>query len=1282
MSGTRRVFVAEDGAVPPLPHAVQAGADSPAARIRALRRATLGEDLLYPTPLGFRRATYCDHTATGRANALVEAAVTRLVLPTLANTHTSTSYTGWCSHNFLEESRGIVRDSVAGASDALHAVILAGRGATGASNALLHMLLPSAQRQRQQQQQQQQDKHTCAFPGCGRVYGSALELLTHARTHPDGEGVAWRGHSAATAVAAAGGAAAPGSAPAPLPAAVEVVVGPFAHHSSFLPWHAAGARMTHVSSLCSTSSSGSETCAAAPQELLRALDAALAAAASRGPALLVALLTVASNVTGATLPQDAATALVHAHGGLALWDAAAAAPHGIGLCMVEAEGRAAWDAGDLTAALGRAPMAAAGGGTGGAGGSSWSALKDALYFSPHKLLGGGAGCTGVLVVRRGCIRSTTPCSPGGGTVFFVTPAGEPRYLGNDSEREEAGSPDVAAAARTGLCLLFARRVGWEEIRRREAALAAVAAAAWAAHPRIKVLGRTTTTAPPPVPILSLSIASKQGGLLHWGLVCAMLTDVFGLQVRGGCLCAGPYASEVLGLSLPQALAIEERLLVARDELLRPGVVRLSFSYTTTHAALRYAIAAVLWVADHGDALAPWYTALPETGEWRAHRAGLHSAMEEGYRQWSRSGSSSSSTPRALISAMVDAGVGGSVQGLAESLELAHKGGIKAHTRTWLQSVRFGAGSSEGVGVGEEEVERVLHTPPSPSIKWEGGFSAQQEAALYAAYLEEAAVLLLGISTAQPAQRLEQQALLLSPAGAQLRWFSLPGQEAPPPLDLVGRQAGLLHSQACAALQDPALGGYAEVLGKEAVTAQELSVWEGVEEGSGGSGSAVSASGAQVGVSRVQQAVGGVQGGRASGSGVKKATRTRHEDGTRKDSSPSGSGGSSGAAAAAAAAAASGSGGMKSLWLSSTLAGAALPVASCSGAGAPPPPTLGPILPSQYALRKAKLAFTQGALARVLGQPGPPPALCRTLSSAISEAVVRYRMIGSGDRVLVGLSGGKDSMTLLLQLLRLQAVAPVWFEVGACTVDPQYEGFNPAPLKAWCASLGVPYFFEAVPIMELAKEHMDKDSICAFCSRLKRGILYSAARREGYNVLALGQHLDDLAESFVMSAFRNGLLRTMKAHYLNDDGDIRIIRPLALCRERSTREYAHAAALPVIAENCPACFSGPTVRYKVKKMLAKEEGENGNLFQVLAKAMRPLMTSAGHAAVAGAGGGEVGLDVLRAAPAGFVPAQLGEGGGQGGGEGAGADAAQGGEGEEEAGEAQEAFLPLCGADEDF
>lgn len=129
----------------------------------------------------------------------------------------------------------------------------------------------------------------------------------------------------------------------------------------------------------------------------------------------------------------------------------------------------------------------------------------------------------------------------------------------------------------------------------------------------------------------------------------------------------------------------------------------------------------------------------------------------------------------------------------------------------------------------------------------------------------------------------------------------------------------------------------------------------------------------------------------------------------------------------------------------------------------------------------------------------------------------------------------------------------------------YPGFDPSPLKDFLASLGVPYFYASEPVIDLAATYMDRDSICAWCSRMKRGILYSTARREGYNVLVLGQHLDDFAESFVMSAFRNGLLRTMKANYVNDAGDIRIIRPLVFVRERQTREFATAMKLPIITE---------------------------------------------------------------------------------------------------------------------
>jgi hypothetical protein len=111
-----------------------------------------------------------------------------------------------------------------------------------------------------------------------------------------------------------------------------------------------------------------------------------------------------------------------------------------------------------------------------------------------------------------------------------------------------------------------------------------------------------------------------------------------------------------------------------------------------------------------------------------------------------------------------------------------------------------------------------------------------------------------------------------------------------------------------------------------------------------------------------------------------------------------------------------------------------------------------------------------------------------------------------------------------------------------------------------------------------------------------------------------QHLDDFAESFVMSAFRNGLLRTMKAHYINDARDLRVIRPLVLLRERLTREYATALSLPVISENCPACFEGPKERYHIKKLLAAEEALNPSLFSCLEHAMLPLMTDRGSQAV--------------------------------------------------------------------
>lgn len=237
---------------------------------------------------------------------------------------------------------------------------------------------------------------------------------------------------------------------------------------------------------------------------------------------------------------------------------------------------------------------------------------------------------------------------------------------------------------------------------------------------------------------------------------------------------------------------------------------------------------------------------------------------------------------------------------------------------------------------------------------------------------------------------------------------------------------------------------------------------------------------------------------------------------------------------------------------------------------------------------------------------PPKKLMRL----VGRAVMEFDMIRQDDRILLGVSGGKDSLSLLQVLGHLRSYAPVRFDLGVLTVDPQVEGFDPAPLCAYYQSLGIPYYYVSEPIMQEAKSRMRGDSFCAYCARMKRGIMYATCREQGYNVLALAQHLDDLAESLMMSLFHGGQLRTMKAHYLNDAGDIRIIRPLVYVRERQTADFAVTAELPVVPDSCPACFTAPAERERMKQFLAREERQNKQLFASMMNAMRPLMTEDG------------------------------------------------------------------------
>jgi len=171
-------------------------------------------------------------------------------------------------------------------------------------------------------------------------------------------------------------------------------------------------------------------------------------------------------------------------------------------------------------------------------------------------------------------------------------------------------------------------------------------------------------------------------------------------------------------------------------------------------------------------------------------------------------------------------------------------------------------------------------------------------------------------------------------------------------------------------------------------------------------------------------------------------------------------------------------------------------------------------------------------------------------------------------------------------------------------------FDPSPLIPYVESLGLNYHYIRDDIVSRAskagKDGKTVSSLCAFCARMKRGNLYTCARKNNCNKLVLAQHLDDCAESMMMSIMHNGFLRTMKANYPIDAGDISVIRPFVYCRESLMTEFAKTKNLPVINENCPACFEEPKERARVKKLLSREETLYPNFYDNIRRSLIPLM----------------------------------------------------------------------------
>ena len=344
-----------------------------------------------------------------------------------------------------------------------------------------------------------------------------------------------------------------------------VFVGPYEHHSNELPWRESTAEVVAID----LDPDGGIDLEHLERELDKYSDRKLK----------IGTFSAASNVTGVVSDVGTITRLLHERGALAFWDYACAAPY--------------------------VPIEM----------STESAYLDAIFLSPHKFVG-GPGTPGILVVKKALCTNIIPTVPGGGTVSWVDQQ-DHRYSDDVETREEGGTPDIVGSIRAGLVFQLKDAIGVDYIHGREEQLVKRTIEAWNDHPNIRIL---CTKDRDRISIVSFVVRYDDGDqYLHWNFVVPLLNDLFGIQARGGCSCAGPYGHRLLGIE--HAASEEfEKVLQQGYEGVRPGWVRLNFNYFISEPVVDFLIDAVRFVADEGWKLLPQYEMDPVSGLWR-HRRG-------------------------------------------------------------------------------------------------------------------------------------------------------------------------------------------------------------------------------------------------------------------------------------------------------------------------------------------------------------------------------------------------------------------------------------------------------------------------------------------------------------------------------------------------------------------------------------------------------------------------------------------------------------------------------------